>query len=68
MEQMKKPLAAAVLYLFMALSANAQFTQQWVGHYNGPGNSIDSATAIALDGAGNVYVTGRSAGAATAYD
>jgi len=40
----------------------------WVRHYNGPGNSTDTASALAIDTSGNVFVTGRSRGASLSYD
>jgi len=41
----------------------------WVRTYNGPGDSMDRASDIAVDGFGNVYVTGESynTGANTDY-
>lgn len=40
----------------------------WVATYNGPGNSIDVATAIAIDSNNNIYVTGHSKDSGTGYD
>ncbi len=42
--------------------------QLWVARYNGPGNGSDYAYAIALDGSGNVCVTGSSSGSGTGND
>lgn len=41
---------------------------KWERRYNGPGNSIDHATAVSVDDAGNVYVTGQSWGMGTFQD
>src|SRR5260221_7001228 len=32
----------------------------WTNRYNGPGNDIDVASAVAIDGSNNVIVTGYS--------
>jgi uncharacterized delta-60 repeat protein len=52
---------------YATIKYNPSGVEQWIRRYNGPGNSGDAAYAIALDGAGNVYVTGYSYGSGT-YD
>jgi hypothetical protein len=47
---------------------DASGVEQWVTRYDGSGSDRDQATAIAIDAAGNIYVTGYSAGSGTAED
>src|SRR4030095_6226772 len=41
---------------------------QWLQTYSSPGNTFDGANSIAVDPAGNVYITGQSFRAGTGYD
>jgi uncharacterized delta-60 repeat protein len=53
---------------YATIKYNASGTQQWVQRYNGTANDDDVAWWVAADFAGNVYVTGWSAGVGTDLD
>ncbi|UOQ69144.1 malectin domain-containing carbohydrate-binding protein [Hymenobacter volaticus] len=53
-------------YATVKYSASGQ--RLWTARYNGAGNGSDQAVGLGLDAAGNVYVTGTSAGTGTKLD
>lgn len=55
-------------YDFTTIQYNTVGIEQWVAHYNGPGNDWDRALALAVDNSGDVYVTGFSMGIGTGLD
>jgi hypothetical protein len=68
--QMKRLILTSIsIAAFAAANTSySQITQEWVQTYNGPGTGIDIAFSIAVDDAGNVYVSGNSPGETSAND
>ncbi len=52
---------------YVTIKYDAEGNEEWVGRYDGPAGWYDAAYAIALDDAGNVFVTGNSAALADPY-
>ena len=63
-----KLLLILVISLAFRINVNSQVTQQWASRYNGPGNGDDISYFLAIDAAGNVYVTGASLTGGTNFD
>ncbi|MFC2088139.1 SBBP repeat-containing protein [Calditrichota bacterium] len=63
-----KSLDSGSNYDYATIKYNSSGAEQWVAHYNGPGNLNDQATALSVDMQGNVYVTGASTGTGTDFD
>jgi len=55
-------------HAYATIKYNSSGVQQWVQIYNGPGNSHDEASSIAVDNSGDIYVTGSSYAIPTSTD
>ncbi len=53
---------------YLTIKYDSTGTELWAARYNGPGNNTDQPSDMAVDGFGNVYVTGFSMGSGTSSD
>ena len=52
-------------YDYLTIAYSSDGVPLWTNRYNGPANGYDQAFAMAVDGSGNIYVTGYSQGDCT---
>ena len=55
-------------YDYVTIKYDSSGNSLWIAVYDGVGNFYDMAYGLALDGMGNVYITGQSAGVVSDYD
>ncbi len=53
---------------YVTAAYDSEGNQLWFEWYDGPGGGNDEAVAIAVDGQGNFYVTGKSDGGPSCAD
>ncbi len=53
---------------YVTIKYNTDGDTVWTRRYNGPGSHTDHPNGMVIDGAGNIYVTGQSAGSGTSDD
>lgn len=60
--------ALGMACLSLPQTAESGVATAWIRFYNGSGNNSDRVAAMALDGFGNIYVTGTSEGSGSGRD
>lgn len=53
---------------YLTIKYDATGAQEWLARYNGTANNADQAAAIAVDGIGNVFISGLSRGTGSNED